>query len=103
MLLATAFSYTKALVKFTIVICLSFLTLMPTVVLSVAITMIDLSNSDIIASKPIGKGFDAFRRLYRSTCKRLGIQGFEDALKQVVLWLKLLVTIGLGTSNVLCT
>jgi hypothetical protein len=41
------------------------------------------SDSDIIASKPIGEGLDGFPRLFRSTCVSLGISEFQDAPTQV--------------------
>ncbi|KAI9783266.1 MAG: hypothetical protein M1839_004106 [Geoglossum umbratile] len=46
------------------------------------------SDSDIIASKPIGEGLDGFRRLFRSTCVSLGISKFQDAPMQVGLFVE---------------
>ena len=47
--------------------------------------MTDLSDSDIIANKPIEEGLDTFRRLYESKCKGLGISELQDVSKQVAL------------------
>lgn len=66
-------------------IYLLFLTLIPTVILSIAITMIDLSDLNIIAGKPIRRGLNAFHHLYRLTCKKLSISRLKNTLKQIVL------------------
>ncbi|KAI9770965.1 MAG: hypothetical protein M1840_002669 [Geoglossum simile] len=46
--------------------------------------MADLSDSDIIASKPIEEGLGTFCSLFRSMCTGLGISELQDASKKVV-------------------
>jgi hypothetical protein len=48
-----------------------------------SVAMTDPSDSDIIASKPIGEGLDGFRHLFRLTCESLGISELQDALTRV--------------------
>ncbi|KAL9098225.1 MAG: hypothetical protein Q9163_006079 [Psora crenata] len=50
--------------------------------------MMNLSESELIASKPIGNGLEAFRNHYRSICEELGIPRHEDTSKQFSLLLE---------------
>ncbi|KAI9764729.1 MAG: hypothetical protein M1840_008121 [Geoglossum simile] len=64
------------------------------------IVMTQLSESDIIASNPIGDGLDRFRSLFRSMLKDLSISELQDVSAQVV---HLTEVANAGKTKNLCT